>query len=94
MTATYFLVTGRIIGDDEDTTKSYRLDAFGDCNDAIRLYTADMKDEYIEAAIESGEEPDPEIEVFVNSIFMSHTPIEEVWNFAVGSGATGRARDE
>lgn len=83
---TYFLVTGRILGDDEDTPRIYELPSPSDVNDAYRIYAAEMRDEYIEAMIESGEKIDRDIEVFVNSIFISAAPIEEVWNYAVGSG--------
>lgn len=74
MTIAYYLVTGRICGDDEDTALTFESDC-DDIDEVIRIFVASMKDSYIEAASESGEEVDPDVEVFVNYVYCSDRPI-------------------
>lgn len=72
----YFLIVGRILGDDEDTRITYHCETV---QQACREYRSDMYgmenlgDEEIERLEGNGEG------VFINQAFVSDAPIEDVY---------------
>lgn len=80
MTIAYYLVIGRIIGDDEDTPLTYEFPEPADVNEVMRLYREDMLTQYVD-------DPDDNDApmVVVNRVFVSDKPIVECWNCAHGT---------